>query len=547
MIYQRGEKGKACNRASRWSAVLPAIFLVLFLPAVLLPAVSCAPKPPSAEEREPIRLRLAITRDEGSLTPYTYVSGYPGHNLLLMIYDTLFQLDEQNIPRPWLVETYEGGADGLTWTFTLREGITWHDGAPLTAEDVKFSYEYYREHHHARWTRAVAPVKSIVVEDDLAFRMTLNAPVPAFLMNPLADVPIIPAHIWREVDEPSSFTNNTGSGPFRVVSHEPDKTYMLKANTDYFLGKPAVDEIGIVIIEDQTATFTALRVGDIDIAARILPPELVEEFSGSADVKVAAGPGFMSTILQINNEREPFSDPHVRLAIARAIDVDDLVETVLLGYGVAGTPGFVHPALPGYRAGLKHVTNQNEARDLLEESGFYEKYGARDFELLVRSGDPLRLRTAEIVADRLAAVGMKVKVKALDSSSVDSLVWPDFDVTKRRNYDLAIWGWSAPVMLDPARLGALFHSDLTGKGTLNIGAYTAANVDALVEELGSTAEPNRQRELLHELQQAVAETIPFVTLFYPDGIFAYRPGTFDGWVFQNGQGILNKLSFVSIP
>ncbi|MEW5784208.1 MAG: ABC transporter substrate-binding protein [Bacillota bacterium] len=546
MTGKKTMKGKAANcpaGKSRWTGILlPVLFAV-----VLLTAVSCSPATAPADDQGPINVRLAIARDEGSLNPYTYVSGYPGHNLLLLIYDTLFQLDEQNVPQPWLVKSYQSDADGLVWSFTLHEGVTWHDGAPLTAEDVKFSYEFYREHNHGRWTKAVAAVESIEVQDELNFTVKLSAPVPAFLMNPLADVPIIPGHIWQDVTDPDNFTDNTGSGPYRVVSHEPDRTYKLEANTEYFLGKPAVDEIGIVIIEDQTATFTALRVGDIDIAARSLLPELVEEFSGSPDVKVLAGPGFVSTLLQINNEREPFDDPRVRLAIARAIDLDDLVETVLLGYGTAGNPGYIHPALPGYKTGLQHITDLAQARTLLEEAGFAGSYGNKEFELLIRSNDPLRVRTAEIIAESLAAIGMNVKVKALDSSTVDSLVWPDFDVTQGRDYDLAIWGWSAPVMLDPARLGALLHSDLTTWGTLNIGAYAGESVDAVVEELAVTVDPDRQAALLSDLQEMVAETVPFVTLFYPDGIYAYRPETYDGWLFQNGQGILNKLSFVPIP
>ncbi len=536
-------KGKQVNFYTSKNSWSSGILLTVLLLVVLLAAVSCTP----ADDQEPIQITLAISGDEGSLNPYTYVKGYPGHNLLLLIYDTLFQLDEQNVPQPWLVKNYQPDADGLGWSFTLHEGITWHDGEPLTAEDVKFSYEYYQEHSHSRWTKAVAAVESIDVHDKLNFTITLSEPVPAFLMNPLADVPIIPAHIWQDVADPDNFTDNTGSGPYRVVSHEPDKTYKLEANSDYFLGKPAVDEIGIVIIEDQTATFTALQVGDIDIAACSLLPELVEEFSNSEDVKVVTGPGFVSTLLQINHEREPFNDPKVRLAIARAIDLDDLVDTVLLGYGTAGNPGYVHPALPDYKAGLKHITDPGQARTFLEEVKFAGTFDQKEYDLLVYSNNPLRIRTAEIVAESLASIGMNVKVKALDSNTVDSLVWPDFDVTQGRDYDLAIWGWSAPVMLDPARLGTLFHSDLTARGALNIGAYADKNVDALVEELAVAVDPDKQSKLLFDLQTAVADTVPFVTLYYPDDIFAYRPEAYDGWVFQNGQGILNKLSFVSAP
>lgn len=501
---------------------------------------------PSEEsvDEQPVSLRIAIPRDEGSLNPYTYVTGYPGHNLLLLIYDSLFQLDQNNIPQPWLVEDYAVDQDGLNWSFTLHEGITWHDGMPLTAGDIKFSYQFYRDNNHGRWTRAVSAVEDIVIADDLNFEIVLNQPVPAFMINPLSDVPIIPEHVWQDVAEPDSFTESIGSGPYQLISHEPDQTYLLAANQDYFLGQPAVAEIGIVIIEDQTATFTALRVGEIDFAARGLLPELVGDFSGTAETEIVTGPGFVSSLLQINNEREPFNDPLVRKAIARAVDLDDLVDTVMLGYGTAGNPGYIHPELPSYKPGLKHVYDPAEAIELLAEAGFDEAYGDREFALLTRANDPLRVRTAEIIAQNLKEVGMLVSVKALDSSTVDDMVWPEFDTSKGRDYDLAIWGWSAPVMIDPARLGALFHSDLAAMGTLNIGAYANSEVDRLVEELSVAVDPAGQEELLHKLQEVIAETVPFVTLLYPDGIYAYRPGSYDRWVYQSGQGILNKLSFV---
>ena len=541
-LKQKGRDAKSNRGKFKWiSGGWPATLLVV----IMLAAAACAPAAVPVDD-DPVIVRLAISRDESSLNPYTYVTGYPGHNLLLLIYDTLFQLDEANLPQPWLVESYEMDAEGLVWSFTLHEGITWHDGTPLTAEDVKFSYEYYQEHRHGRWTRAAAAVESIEVADERNFTMTLSAPVPAFLMAPLADVPIIPSHIWQGVDDADNFTDNTGSGPYRVVSYEPDRTYLLEANAEYFRGKPGVDEIGIVVIEDQTATFTALRVGEIDVAARSLLPELIDEFADSDEIEVLTGPGFVSTLLQINNEREPFNNPLVRLAIARAIDLDDLVKTVLLGFGTAGSPGFVHPALPSHNTAVRHNSDLNQARLLLEEAGFAEAFSDKEFELLVYSDNPLRIRTAEIIARQLEEIGMTVRVKALDSTTVDDLVWPEFDVTVGRDYDLSMWGWSAPVMLDPARLGSLFHSDLKTRGTLNIGAYADESVNTLVEELAVTVDLDRQATLLAELQERIAETVPFITLFYPDGVYAYRPAAYDGWVFQNGQGILNKLSFVPI-
>lgn len=473
--------------------------------------------------------------------------------MLLLVYDTLFQLDTQNVPTPWMVESYEVDALGLQWSFTLHEGLQWHDGRPLTADDVKFSYEYYRDNRHSRWTRAVRPIQSIEVLDDRSFTFTLGAPVPSFLMAPLADVPIIPRHVWEHVTDPNTFEGTVGSGPFKLAGRVANQSYRLVANADYFKGHPGVDEILISVIPDQTATFTALQVGSIDAAARALPPELVEQFRATSGVKVDTGPGFVSTLLQINHERPPFDNVRFRQAIALAIDPQELVDTVMLGFATTGSPGFVHPAHPAFNSALTHVTDRDRARALLDQLGYRDTNGdgvreangrPLEFQLLVYSTNPIRIRSAEIIARWLGDIGLKATVKALDNTTVDALVWPEFDVAKGRDFDLAMWGWSAPVMLDPARIGMLFHSSLTDFGFLNIGAYSDSRVDALAEQLSQAVDPERQADLLRQIQALVAETVPFITLFYQDGVYTYRPEAYDGWVYTNGQGILGKLSFV---
>jgi peptide/nickel transport system substrate-binding protein len=514
-------------------------YALVGIAALLLVLASGCPRARPAEPGEEVVLRMAIAVDESSLNPYTYVSGYPGHNLLLMIFDSLFQIDENNIPRPWLVKSYEVDATGLQWSFTLHEGITWTDGQPLTAHDVKFTFEYYQQHRHARWTRQAKGLK-IDVQDTHRFQVTLPAPNAAFNIV-LADLPIIPRHIWEGVTDPRNFHNNTGSGPYIVAEHVPDRSYLLRANPTYFKGEPKVDEIRIVIIEDATATFTALKAGEIDMATRSLTPELVPVFAGFPEVEVVSGAGFASRILLINNERPPFDDLRVRQAISLAIDPAELTEVVLLGYGVPGVPGFIHPRLPGYNPNVRHVTDRTRAQQLLQRAGA----AGTPVELLARAGRPDEIRAAELIAGWLNDVGMPVEVKVLDSTTVQTLVWPGFDVTQGRDFDLAVFGWSAPVMIDITRVGTIFHSDLGARGPLNLGAYVNPAADAIIDQLVIELDPSRQIELLRELQTIVAATAPLVPLYYPDGIFAYRPAAYDGWVFTSGQGILSKISFVA--
>src|SRR5262249_19698457 len=116
------------------------------------PAPQDTPGSPGARPGPAGPLRIAIGADEGSLQPYTYVTGYPGYTMLTLVYDTLFVLDADNIPQPWLATADAVSEDGRVHTLTLRRGVTWHDGRPFTSADVTFSFEYYRQHTHARWT-----------------------------------------------------------------------------------------------------------------------------------------------------------------------------------------------------------------------------------------------------------------------------------------------------------------------------------------------------------------------------------------------------------
>jgi peptide/nickel transport system substrate-binding protein len=154
-------------------------------------------------------LRIAIGADEGSLQPYTYVTGYPGHNMLMLVYDALFILNADNLPRPWLARDYTTSADGKVYTLALRSGVKWHDGTAFTSADVKFSYEYYKKNTHSRWTSATRPIAEVQTPNETTVVLTLSAPTPALPISLLADVPIIPGtsgrcHRAQDVATPSA-------------------------------------------------------------------------------------------------------------------------------------------------------------------------------------------------------------------------------------------------------------------------------------------------------------------------------------------------------
>lgn len=520
--------------------------------AIVATALSACRAPAQPAAPVAVSLRVATVTDENTLQPYSYVSGYPGWNMLMLVYDTLFILDRDNQPRPWVATADTVSADGLTHTLALRADVRWHDGQPFTSADVKFAYEYYRDHFHGRWSLPVRDIVGIETPDAATVVIALSAPNPGFTTRLLADVPIIPRHVWRDVSEPKSFTRSIGSGPFRLTDYQPGQVYRFTANTGYFAGPPGVGELVMPIVNDPATAFAALESGAIHATTIELAPELVSRFAGRAGLETKRGSGYGTTLLQFNTERAPWNEPAVRRAVALAIDTRHLVDTILLGLGTVGNPGWLHPESPVHDPAIVPEYDVASARALLDELGYVDRDGDGVREargkpmtpvLLVQANHPARLRAAELIAAAVKAIGIRVRVQAEEGGSLTDKVWRDFDVSKGRTFDWTMFGWSAPVLVDPLRMVSLVDSDVA-VGTLNIGGYRSAAADAVAARLRVTTDPAGQRDQLRQLEAIIARDRPFVLLWYADLAYAYNPAVYSQWVFQTGQGIFHKLSFL---
>lgn len=497
-------------------------------------------------------LRIAIPGDENTLQPYTYVTGYPGWNLLTLVYDTLFILDRDNQPRPWIAVSDTVSADGLTHRVALRDDARWHDGRPLTSADVAFTFGYYRDHIHGRWTQPVRNIARVETPDAVTLVLTMEVPEPSLVFRLLTDLPILPKHIWDGVSEPKAFAADIGSGPFRLAEYRPGQVYRLTANREHFAGAPAVAGLVLPIITEPASIFSALKAGEIDATTLELPAELVPSMQESDAVRIAEGTGSAATLLQFNNEREPWSHADVRQAVALAIDTKELVARVLLGRGTPGGPGWLHPSTTGSVGSTAAGPDVAAARRLLDSAGYHDPDGdgvrqtpggaALSPVLLVQANHPQRVRAAELIAQAVRTIGIDARVRAVEAGSLTDQVWRDFDVSKGRDFDWAVFGWAPPMLVDRFRVTTLVDSD-PRRGTNNIGGFRNADVDRVAAELRRAAAPDDQRDRLHALDALIARERPFVMLWYADLAYAYRPRRFDRWVFQAGQGIFHKLSF----
>ena len=514
-----------------------------------------APPPPPPE---PVTVRAAVTGDEGTLNPYTYISGFPGWNLLMLQYDSLMQLDAAGVPQPWLASSVSVSDDLTEWSVTLVEGVTFHDGEPLTSDDVAFSVEFYTTNPEAsRFARDFRGVADVVVHDDYSVTFVLEGANPGFDVVALADAPIIPRHIWESVELPSEHQfaggTNIGSGPYMLTEYVESQSYRFAANPNYFRGAPAVDELVVIVFADDAGSQAAIRTGEVDVIFERIPPEQIDLLDAQDPLDVILGPEFATQMINYDASIRPFDDVAVRQAINLAMDRQDIVDTVYLGAATVGSPGWIHPGHSVYNPGIQvDVYDPAAANALLDGAGYADADGdgvreydgqPMSFEIITNASDSLRLRIAELTVEMLAAIGIETEVLPVDTAVWENAVWPGFDVNNGRNYQIAMWGWSPPVQADPLRLPWLVHSALD-RGFLNLTGYANAEMDELSEALAVEPDPAQRKAILGRMQEIIAEDLPFVLLLYPDGAYVYDSSVYADWEFIAGQGIVSKLSLL---
>jgi peptide/nickel transport system substrate-binding protein len=519
-----------------------------------------------ASSQTPKTVKVAIKGNENNITPFTVGFGAnPATNdIQHLVYDALFWSQAKADPEPWLAEKAESSEGGKIWTVTLRQGVTWQDGTPFSAEDVAFSYDYYKKQEGAsgRYAHHVSDIPAFdrsEIVNPTTIKLFFASPAPQFKIMPGADLPIIAKHIFSTIADPAKATTNLpiGTGPFKLVELVPDQRYRFEANASYFKGKPRIDRLELIVIKDPGSAFTALRTGDVDMVERNVPGELVDQLKGTSGIGVVEGTRFESIQMSFNARKKPLDDPKLRKAMSMAMNLDDIVKTVLLGRGRPGRDTYLHPDSPWAVKDGGHQFDVAGANKMLDDAGYTTKDsdGVRkapdgkrlEFAILVNSFEPLELRTVQQVATQMQAIGVKYNVESLDPATLRS----------RRNppgpgqlpvYDAYVGNIESHAHVDPDALYYFFHSPpKPGEKTKGFGAsitgYTNPEYDRLVEE-ATAAEADDRRRLLGQAQAILARDMPQQVLWYPDGIWAYRQAAYDGWVNDRGQGIFTKRAFL---
>lgn len=477
-------------------------------------------------------LRVSFPSEDGSLTPYTFKTGYP---LVMLVYDSLMWRDAAGVPRPWLASSVRRDAGGRRVTVRLRAGIRWHDGRPFTADDVVFTYRYIAAHEHPRFTPQLRDVQSVTATDARTVVFSLRRASLGFEDQPLADVPILPRHLWEGLPEGQAAPRGlpVGTGPYRLVRHVAGRSYEFRANRGYFKGAPRAEVLRMPIVARENDAFARMRRGALDAAPVNLPAGSPIERSES--FRFAEGASFSGTMLEFNLVRAPFDGRAARQAVAQALRLGAIA-------GNENGPGAMAPA----ERGMLHPQSRWSPAETLHRSdagaarlAFAER-DVQPFEILASSGDGVRLEAARRVVAALRAVGAPVRLHTLPAQALERRLGRDGSTA---DFDAAVVGIPALASYDPAYLRNVFGDPQTA--TLNDGGYRSAGFERTADAVASaTTRGARETAVAHELE-LLARDVPAVPLFFGGTTFAYRTLGYAGWVDVQGSGILDKQSFLA--
>jgi peptide/nickel transport system substrate-binding protein len=510
-------------RTVRRLSILPTFVAVLVAGMPAAPAV--------AQETVPV-VRVPFPAYDGTLTPYTFGIGYP---LVTLVYDTLMWRDDAGIPRPWLARSVKRSDNGRRLTLTLAEGVNWHDGRPLTAADVAFTFRFAASRYHPRFTPSLSNVRRISTEGTRTVRIDLRRRSIGFDDQPLADLPILPRHLWQGLPAGRTAPRGlpVGTGPYRLVQADRKDGYVFRANTDFFLDEPRVREIRVPIIGDADETYKALKDRRLDMVPLVLPRRSAEDLDAGLGISLRRGPSFTGTSLVLNLRRAPFDRREVRQAVAASLNLQRLVRNV--SPAESAIRGFVHPASDWAGGARVQAYNAEQAATLANA------LGERELPVLAPVNDPVRIEAGRQVVLALGRAGARAKLVKVSRARLDRALGatgqpPDFDA--------AIETIPALVSHDPDYLTRLFGSDRNGGAPLNASGYRSAAFDRAAARVLSAPTKRERRLATQEELRLLARDVPAIPLFFSRGVFANRPSIYPGWVFVEGTGILDKRSFL---
>jgi peptide/nickel transport system substrate-binding protein len=465
-------------------------------------------------------LVAAIGGDPDQLDPHTTTSSF-AFTVLENVYDTLVQPASDLTMEPALAESWDVSDDLLTWTFNLRQDVTFHDGTAFTAEDVVASFERIAEEGENAFR--LDAIEEYVIIDDHTVEFELSRVAPNLLeqIGPFAGLAIAPAAAIEAgtlADEP------VGTGAFQFVSFTPGDSVELERNPDYWGGDVPLDGIRFQVIPDEGVKLTSLETGEVDWIDSV-PPEQVDGLADRDEVELGQVAGNDYWYLALNNDREPFDDERVRRAIAFALDIDVITEAAQFD---AATPN--ETAIP--ETSFWHHDYAPFGHDPAEAEALLEEAGVSDLsiDLMVSGEFPETVTAAQIIESQLGQIGIEVQIRDEDFST-----W--LADQGEGDFDAFALGWLGNIDPDD-----FYYAQHHSEGAFNFHGFNDDEVDALLDEARTETDEDARKGLYDAAAERIVDLASYIYFYNPDIVTAWGPDVQGYEVAPHGQRRFNTVS-----
>ncbi len=522
-------------------------------PSPTLYGDSASPAPGASADAGTIQYKVGILAEPDNLNPFVGWL-WSSFEIWYLAYDPLVGFDYGELKpvkgedSPGLATDWTVTPDGKTWTFTIRSGVKWQDGQPLTAGDVAFTYNYINENDLSNFTTATEGITSAVAVDDTTVKFECSKPKANMLT---VWVPILPEHIWSKVsgkDAANKYPNDppfVGSGPFQCVEWKKNSFVKLTANPDYWRGEPTIQELYFDYYTNADTMVQDLKAGTIDGATGLLdaqyrqllnvPGIQARTINTNGFDQVAfncyAGPSRGNPVLK---------DWKFRQALNWAIDKEKIASVSYGGHAVPATTIITadYYSDPDWHweppTDVAYGFDLEMARQKLDEAGYKDTDGdgVRDYQgkpitlrLWARSESTISQSVSKLVAGSLEDVGLDVTLQTMDDGALTDQIYATKDGEFNPDYDLFLWGWYSD--LDPSPILSYFTTDQIN-GWSDCG-WSNAEYDKLFEEQAMAIDPAQRKAIIDKMQEIIYRESPYIPTVYSNDLEAYNIDKWEGY------------------
>ena len=444
---------------------------------------------------------VAVDADVDTLHP-TDFSTTVELGVLNQIYDTLlyYSPDGTKDPEPRIAESYEISDDGLDYTFHLRDDVTFHDGTPVTADDVVFSIELYKASEYQG--SQISMLSSVEATDEHTVVCHLDAPYSPFLQGICS--PMIASKAYYESSEDDFVNNPIGSGPYKFVSRAKGSNIKLEANEDYYRGAPEIKEVTFEVIPDSSTKAIALQTGEVNFAE--IDSATKPQLEANPAITIAEVPPSSFSYIAMNTEKEPFNDVKVRQAINYAIDRDNLVAVCYDGEAEVNSNICAKERFGYSDDQFQYTYDPEKAKELLAEAGIETPYDLGEILVAEKYSN-----LATVIQNDLKAVGLDVTISVKEFNSY---------ISDLQNGSYGITALNMTLEGDTQTLEMAFTSDYIG--IANNARYSDEEMDKLFEQARTETDNDKRAEIFNEIFTKVQDEAIYAVMCNPMTLYAYN-------------------------